>query len=746
MIAAWAALSASIVLASAPPPSTAPLTVRPAWRGPAETPPIGLRLKVYAGSGDWTPLRDVPIDGLVGTAVPVPAGEVWVVLDGPDSWSQSRKLDASVPGSAVTLDLWPGAWIEGKLIPPAGEQPPRNLQARFAPAPGVVGPPAVLQSCAVVESGAFRCKVPAGSLDVRLRAEGFVTHYRWGIEVARGKEYRLGELRLARGASVVGSVVAEDGSALTAAAKVVLEPAGLASPVEGRYPRAAQLRREAPVNDRGFFHLDGIEPGVYAVTASQPPFGAATATARVLAGLEAELAQPLVLTRPEALTVQVQPPHDPWGDPWRALLYRSDRRMQRGERVREARLELDGFLKLEGLPRGSYLLAVLGPGGAPWALRPLELGEEPMPVTVEISAVQVEGRVTLGGEPLAAKIWFGGRFGGVQAELASDEDGRYAGLLPRPGEWRVEIAADEPRARATLNRIAVQPRPSESVAEVDLELPDTKLSIEVVDDTDRPLPGALVSIECLDPRHAPCLAQERTDGDGQLTLLGLAAGLHLAQAEVGAGLASDEVSVTLREQANEPPLRLRVRKLRTLRARVTSGGSPVPGARVLLFPDPTPSPGGGFTLTDARGEVEARLPPEARFVVALVQAPGLAFSFGRLPVPAQDPLLLALQPMGGTLRIRAPVPDRATRPVAMLRHAGAELPVLVVQTLSPEATASGVLGEEILIPNAEPGAYELCPVAAGAGEPAGGCVAGLLVLNGTLELALPGIAGQSPSP
>lgn len=739
MLPAWVALPVVALLASTAPPSTVPLTVRPTWRGPAATPPAGLRLRIYPAipTAEWVPLLETAIEGLRETVLKAPAGEVWVVLDGPDSWSQSRKIQVSAAGSAAVIDLWPGGWLEGSLVAPAGEKPPRDFKARFVPAPGAVGPPAVLQTCGIEESGAFRCKVPATLLDVRLRAEGFVTHYRWGVAVARGKALALGALRLESGASVVGSVVAEDGSTLTTAAKVLLEPAGLASPVEGRDPRAAQLRREAPVNDRGFFHFDGVEPGVYAVTASQPLFGAATATARVLPGLEAELVQPLVLTRPETLSLQVQPPHDPWGDPWRALLYKSDRRLQRGERVREDRLELDGFLRLEGLPRGSYLLSVLGPAGVPWALRPIELGQEPMPVTVEISAVQVEGRVTLAGEPLAAKIWFGGRFGGVQAELESDEEGRYSGLLPRPGEWKVEIAADEPRVRTSLNKIAVQPRPGESVAEVDLELPDTRLVIEVVDEVERPLPGALVSVECIEPGRAPGLAQDRADENGRLTLLGLSAGLHLAQAEVGAGLASAEVSVVLREKTEEPPIRLRVRKLRTLRARVMSGGSPVPGARVLLLPDPTPSPGGSPTLSDARGEVEFRLPPDSRFVLALVQAPGLAFSFGRLPLASQDPLLLPLQAGAGTLRLRAPVPDRATRPVALLRHSGAEIPLLVAQMLNPDAISSGVLGEEIVIPNAEPGAYELCSASAGAGKPTGGCVGGLLVPNGTLELALP---------
>lgn len=57
--------------------------------------------------------------------------------------------------------------------------------------------------------------------------------------------------------------------------------------------------------------------------------------------------------------------------------------------------------------------------------------------------MEILGRVTLGDDPLAATLWFGGRSGVRRIRFDSDEKGRFDGWLPEEGTWPVDLVSEE---------------------------------------------------------------------------------------------------------------------------------------------------------------------------------------------------------------------------------------------------------------------------------------------------------------
>lgn len=710
------------------------------WRGQEAAPPTGVLAKVYKipPFGPWESYLERPLVPGQLLVIEVPAGRWAVTADGREAWSRYERFTVGQDHPSVALEVWPAGEVRGKVVVPAGVATPSELKVRFSPAPGALGPPSGLETCRVREGGDFRCRLPATRLDLRLRAEEWLSHYRWGLEVARGREVDLGTLKLEPGASVVGWVAIEGSAADLSKVEVTLEPAGLASPLASETkPQNQLMRQHATANDRGFFYFNGVEPGAYGVTARLEPYGPATEQVQVLESREAEIRAPLLLAPAEVLTVQIEPPQDPYGDGWRAVLVRTDEGSRRGERVGEKRLELDGFLRWEGLPRGQYLLSILGFDSRPWALARVELGVEPMPLTLELVPLQIKGRVKLGDQPIEAEIWFGGRYGGVQAHFVSDEHGQFEGILPRPGEWKVEIESKADDLLVSLGKVSVRPREGQSIAEVTLELPNTKVKLKVLDEQGRPTRGR-VNVSSGDLELAPDLLQKEVDDRGTAEIRGLAPGTYFFLAKASDGRESRVQEVRLLEDLEPPAVELRLRRLRRLEVKVVSGGAPVPGARVFIYPLDAPYGESGIELTEPSGVALVPMPPEARQVQAMVFAPGLSFHLARYTLLEEGPLVMELRREVGTLRLRASIPKDQAKSVATLRHLGALLSWQSLGAINPEVTKSGVLFDQAVIPNAEPGLYSLCPggedVVPNANHPS--CVSGALAPNGELELAL----------
>jgi hypothetical protein len=184
-----------------------------------------------------------------------------------------------------------------------------------------------------------------------------------------------------------------------------------------------------------------------------------------------------------------------------------------------------------------------------WIVRYPEDGER----KIEIDLVMVSGRVRLGDEPLAATLWFGGRHGVPQVTFESGEDGTFQGILPRDGQWLLEIEALEPRIQSHAK---VEVRPDRhGRAEVEIAVPDTLLFGKVVDDQGKPA------------NHADLLVGDEIDSlhltagdDGAFEFRALPPGIVLLSARRASpeGLASsDRVLVPLAEDTPTGPIELR---------------------------------------------------------------------------------------------------------------------------------------------------------------------------------------------
>ncbi|HET7177140.1 MAG TPA: carboxypeptidase-like regulatory domain-containing protein, partial [Solirubrobacterales bacterium] len=269
---------------------------------------------------------------------------------------------------AAQIELWPAGEVEGALHAAPGRALPSTLTARFQPAPGAaVKPPNAAASCRVAE-GRFRCELPAGDLDLRLRARGFVTQYRWGIKVPARGLLDVGTIELKPGASLVGWVQVP-GRERVEESRVEIGPqvAGAADSLAEEERRG--WRREAKVNSRGFFEVDGVTPGSYRLTVRHPRLAPATVgPIGVLNGSETEV-EPIQLHPPAKLEVRLHPASDPYGVRWTAKLLREGATPGSSEVVEQAAASADGRWRATGLTPGPYILKVEGSHGARWAYR-----------------------------------------------------------------------------------------------------------------------------------------------------------------------------------------------------------------------------------------------------------------------------------------------------------------------------------------------------------------------------------------
>ena len=732
-------------------PGPARFPLRLQFRGAlaAEGEPQVRAVAVWFGKGQVEP-RSAPVSSTAPSGIELPPGRWSLQAEAAGYWGATEYLDVGAEGKEVTLDLWPAGGAEGGFLLPEGERPPKEVAVFFRPAPGsplALLPPSKAE-CPVTD-GTWRCTLPAGLLDLRFQADGFIPRYQWGIAVPRGRTVSLGRFDLARGSAVLGWVVTADRSRVVEGTRVEIRPRmGANIRQEGEEKRVQSLQFSAPVNERGFFQVDGVPPGAYVVEVSQAPFAPATATVRVIAGEVTEVANPpLVLDLPKMLEVFLSPPVDPDGEPWSVRLAQLDRSTMAMKSFATELADEAGAWTKPGLAKGDYLLKVGPKSGDTWLTQELEIDDDPEPLYLDLKVVKVVGTVRWGKNPLPATLTFGGRFGSSKITAKADEEGRFELNLPKPGDWPVWISSDVPPVARELEKVRIEPKPGKEMAEVNLVLPDTELRGRVVDESDKVVPKAIVSVKSSDTSEP--LVQDWADEKGRFALVGLPAGKLLVSADGGEERYSDLVPVQVTEGSKAGEVKLVVRAQVRITGTLVSAAGPVPGARIKAAPAGVPYFGVRSVSSDAQGRFELSLTPSAREMFIAVAAPGFAFRMLRLPVPADRQLTLGVEQSVGTLILETDTPHlnpESDGPVVYLFHQGSVegLPLLDAWALS-----SGIVPENpavSTVPAMEPGGYRACWVlpAERAGldfgvVPQGRCAEGFLSPNGELRLKLPGM-------
>lgn len=734
----------ALFLALLAPPLAGAVEVRVVVAGQAAAEPARgtLRAECSGRAGE----RREPIE----TAVPVPgsarldlpAGQTCrLSVAAPGFWSPEVIAD----GVAPVIRVHRTGEVLARLRPPRGAEPLREVEIRFEPAasPGVrpTEAPKGTVACAVSPDGVARCEIPAARLDLRLGSRGFAAEYRWGVMVEAGRALDLGAVDLHPGASIVGRLETAEGVALDPSARIELTPLSAGELALDQEPRLRGLAFEGRPGEHGFFQLRGVPPGSYAVEGTM----AGRAPARrqpieVMEGLETHLPHPLLLERPVSFSVVVSPPIDPFGRPWRLTLARGDLTSFQG------RTGTDGRWEVRGVAPGDYALVVRSGRDTTWLEREVTVEAGAPPLDLEVPLVEVEGTVTLAGEPLRATLWFGGLHGARRVRIDSGEDGEIHGFLPHQGTWPVEIVLDAGGPGQSIDPVEVRCLPGQRVARLAIEVPDTRLTGIVVDEAGSPVAGATVTVLNVQKRAVPSLAT--TDSDGRFGFRGLATGGYVVQATRD-DAASDSVATALAEDGTgrgARELRLVIRESVRLTGRIVSPRGPVPGAAVVATPEIATA---GFlqtsdVVTDPLGSFELRVPAGTAGLRLLVMAPGFAARLLRLPIQPGTPLEVAVDPFGGTLHLDLAALDAyeaaAGRPLyPFVTHAGAdarphELARWAQLHVAPASARS------LSLPMMEPGFYSLClpvPGASPEAPPVRRCAEGTLAPNGELTLVLP---------
>jgi len=721
-------------------------------------------IKVSAGAEVHSAF-EVPVE-LPGTAmIQLPRESTWRLgLRVEGYWTDRVLLETGAVAKPVQLTAFPAGWIEGQVTVPPKEESPSRIGLRFTAAPGSGGElPSAEQECPV-DGGRFRCLLPAGKLDLRLHAEGFVAHYRWAAEVPAHKRLRLGTLELRPGASVVGWIEAVDRAASLEKARVALLPqvAGFAERDIER-PRHGSLELRGKVSERGFFQIVDAPPGNYALTVDHPGYAPArVAPVRVEGRAETEVA-PVLLELPVTLRVEVFPPTDPSHKRWGLRLFQQEAEPGHLEMVEEGVSTEDGIWEIEGLAPGSYRLRLLDSWEAPWAWESVELTPQMAPVRIEVPAIRLEGRVRLGDEPLPSfeAMLREHPWGGAQVVKQGTPEGSFYAFLPRGKVWDVRIRHEDLHVVAKFSEIEVPPkRDGEPWPVYDFEIPDTRLEGIVVTPEDEPQPGISIDVQ------AGNTPRERitTDAEGRFELRGLNPGPVRVQASAESlGMRSDLQRVEVEDGETTGPVRLVLQEdLRISGLVMSPDGHGIPGTRVAAILEQEPGQQLSFsfpeTHSDLDGVFELELPAGARAVLLTFFPPGFAVTQTRVSLPPTEPLLVTAEPAGGTLVVAYEEPPEHLDEVVRLKLNTILFHDFVVggsYHLTAWAQLHGIPGSpgSLVVPMLEPGSYRVCVdrearVSGFAGAPLSTaaknrCEEGYLAPGGKLTLTIPAEVWQA---
>lgn len=587
--------------------------------------------------------------------VATPSGSIWdAQIVAPGFWVRRFVLIVGNSEEQVQrLEAWPLGRVVGKLI--SLEKPPllpkklivTTLPARSS-AKNRKSPKGEIE-CPIDQEGRFRCEVPAAIYDLSIFAETFIPFYSWDVAVTGGGETDLKSLTLRRGASLAGWVEADVGALIDPErCRVVISP-GVASGGGdlGAVEKLTQTGREVKINERGFFQAVGLAPGSYTVGVEQEgAFAEPRGPILVAVGDETYLPEPFLLKAPLDLELVVEPANDWLGRSWAVHVERSLGRGDfRTETVFEGNTSEHGVARVEKQKRGRFTVQISDSTGQKMLTEhdlefasPAEARH-----TFQIRWVEIEGEVHLGKAPLRATLWFGGQHGVASIRFDSDEEGKFSGVLPRDGHWPIELTADRPRISLELHR-TIEARKGR--AEVNIEVPGTRLFGRVVDPEGRPAEQATVSVLESDGANQGLL----TEAEGRFEFRGVAPGnLTLGAQSRRGDLVSAEQALALPDDGEIGPIELRLRATTRFAGRVRSARGVASGAVVSAMGVRPARYGNDRTRTAADGSFEVKLPTVVEGAVAVVGVSGFALTaFELRPGEKSD---LFVPEAGGTVEV-----------------------------------------------------------------------------------------------
>ncbi len=652
---------------------------------------------------------------------------VWrVQASAPGYWSQEAEVTVAgqTPGD-VKLALWPAASLLGEIAAAGGESLPTSLDVRLIAVSVSGGERADLQGSAMqpepspsharlscqISEGTWSCVGPAGLFDVRLEAAGFAPRYEWGVSLKASESTDVGRTELRRAASVFGRAVRKDGADPPGPCRATLQPddqrRGGAEP-DAESATADEASLSVSLNPRGYFQLVGMQPGSH-VLSIECQAASGIRELHVQADGETRIDPPLQLEE-QTIEIAVTPKIDPAGQPWRLTVDATAPRLRRI--ADKAATSADGHWMRRGMMAGAYRVVVSSAGGTSWLQRDFNLRAGGGPLSLHLASANVAGRVTLGTQPVRARLLFFNQAGGEPVTLNSDEDGRFKGMLPiapdaRETTWIVDAHVAQP---ASVRRIAGVDVPTlAGGAWLDLSLPTIAVRGTVHSEEGQPQRGIQVSFE----GSSGFRTTTSTDDVGRFEMPVLSPGRYTAVADSPEG-ASDRTPFEVTD-GSESELSLTIHPSMRIPFYVVSNQGPVSDATVQVWI--APGVPRAFARTDQDGRFEVKLPAGTTEVGLTVGAPGYALKLIRVPVstesdPSQKANTITLGTSTGTLVLNLQ-PQKTTSDTSAalyLIHNGAIQDARTVAGWGSDQAVASDAGPAVA-DAIEPGAYALCLLA-----------------------------------
>jgi hypothetical protein len=634
--------------------------------------------------------------------IDIEPSKIWTFgAEGASRWAPPQTIFVNPGDRRIHLDVLDAATVSGRLIAHPGERAPNEVLFTASPAISARGcelPSRWERWCAIDDEGGFKCQLPTGDLNLKLRAPTYLSHFRWGLELGRDG-FEWGDVRLVPGASVVVCVVDRGDETLPNATVDLVFLGGMAH----ENGRPDKIHR-AITNGAGVAVVNRVTPGYWMARASKtgkassetPPF-------RVLARTEVSLSDPLILDESTTLSIVVTPPATPRGEAW-VIEGRQAGQSAPGSALAPSRsTDPGGWAHWESVPRRRMALRVSDADGGLWHTGEVDLATELQPIRVHLDAIRVHGRVEEPSPVSGTLVWrVRPGHGDVRTAYSSiTAGGKYEVNLSADGQWLVAIQGPDGGLSETVAIDIPRPEFDEPVP-INLIFPSSGVSGRVVDHEGLAVAGAMVSAA---PAKAGALEEigavptALTDHEGAFEIRSNTGEFMLTAR--GPDGASATVSVTVGSDASRS-VEIRLPEPKLLRGRVLLEGRPAPGVTIITLP----ISGGPARLephyTDIAGRFEILLSSPGP--LALIAIPSRGGAQIQVESPRDEEVVVNLSALFGQVEaLWNPVPG--VRPVLRVGPAFVGLEFFVM--FAPAGGGFSGPGR-VVVQNLACGRYELC--------------------------------------